>query len=108
MDSSPSPRTPPPLPRLWIRSSSVARRSADVHDIERINVLDCVSADFREAGHTGRNNGRAGLHCLQHRQPEALVERRVAEELCPAVKSGKVLVRDVAERAYASLMGREA
>src|SRR3954464_1799472 len=56
-----------------------------------------VPTRLRERARVRGEDGRAGRHRLEHRQAEALVERRQDERCCSGVQAGKRLVVDVAE-----------
>ena len=70
----------------------------DARDVARIGVLDRVAADLGQRGRSIGEHRRAGGHRLEHRQAEALAERRVAEHRAAAVELGERGVGDVAEQ----------
>ena len=58
-----------------------------------------AGAGLGQRGGRGREHRRAARHRLQHRQPEALIERREHERLGAPVEPGQQRIVDVAEQA---------
>ena len=69
----------------------------DALNVMRVYVLDGVTADLWQRREVGRDHGCARRHRLEHRQPESLAERGVAEDGAPPVELRKRCIRYVAQ-----------
>ena len=74
--------------------------ACDRAGVERIDEHRGVACDLLGRSARGRDDGGAARHRLEHRDAEALVERRIDDAARAAVVRGELVVVDLAEPAH--------
>ena len=76
--------------RLLARGNGALQALGDRIRVERVDLERDAVREFAERRPSGGDHGRRAGHCLEHRQPEALVERDVGDACGPAVEPSEL------------------
>ena len=92
-------RSQPEAAQLVAARLGLGDAGRDRRGVERIDEHGGAAGDLLRRAPAGRHDGRPAGHRLEHREPEALVERREDEAARTAVERRELLVGDAARPA---------